>query len=124
MLLSGLFNIVAIDSEGKKYKNVSRLEAKDETQDLELVADYHAILYPIHLRETHEITFWSEDAKGQKQNEDMTLTGKCFKLELHPNGGVEAIISCGGLLVSIKGKASALKKFELNRTVFISFKKR
>lgn len=122
-VLEGQFLILKLDTEGKKYKEVSRFEATDSKLQLHLIQDFHVGLYPMRVSDRFEITFWQEvrmeDIK--QTNCEMILTGKCFKQE--GSQEMELLISCGGLLTSLKGDSNLLQKFRLNEAVSITFRR-
>jgi DNA-directed RNA polymerase I, II, and III subunit RPABC3 len=125
-LLSANFTVDAIDKDGRKFDNVSRIFCHNENNDSELILDVAIRIYPIAVGDvlgfvlSHEISqkrqvesqHWhpSELANSNAYKYDYVMHGKTYRYEedsAHHKATV--FVSFGGLLMSLSGEQNALK---------------
>ncbi|RUS22311.1 RNA polymerase Rpb8-domain-containing protein, partial [Endogone sp. FLAS-F59071] len=59
ILFSDIFEIKDIDREGKKFDRVSRLEARSENYEMDLVLDFNNEIYPLDINDKFSLVLAS-----------------------------------------------------------------
>ncbi|KAJ3776938.1 hypothetical protein FB446DRAFT_719705 [Lentinula raphanica] len=64
IVFDDIFNISAIDKEGKKFDRVSRLYAHSKNYDMDLTLDYNIELFPLQVHQNFALALASSLARG------------------------------------------------------------
>jgi DNA-directed RNA polymerase I, II, and III subunit RPABC3 len=124
MLFEDTFRINEVDPNGRKFDKVSRISASGQNYEDEVVLDYNCSIYSLKngekfnlaLCETLSLT-GEPDSKVFNQSAEPTLAdqyeyvmhGTIFEIKEVGDGLVNAYISFGGLLMSLRGDEQHLK---------------
>ncbi|XXQ33504.1 DNA-directed RNA polymerases I, II, and III subunit RPABC3 [Plasmodiophora brassicae] len=140
-LFEDVFEVLEVDPDGKKFDKVSRLYCRSENYDMELQLDVNSDLFTsgpaskfsLVLARTLNLDGSIDDANyySYAVNDKPTLAdkyeyvmfGKVFKFNT-PEGhssqhSLEAYISFGGLLMSLKGEPRNLQSLDLDQRVYL-----
>ena len=138
VLFEDVFKVDALNPEGKKFENVSRVVAKGLTYEMELVVDVHAELYPIKTKDEFTMALASTlDLQGNPDDDtynqsgeltlldkfDYCMHGKIFSYEHVGESKVAVYISYGGLLMKLVGDQRHLQSLELDSRVYALMRK-
>ena len=136
VLFEDTFRVTGVDSEGKAFQKITRMEATSAIYEVELTLDVHNELYPVQVGEVHSLTLVStispdgRDDKGvfvphETLNSpilakaDYCMYGKIFKFKEEKGGKISIACSFGGLLMNLKGHASDLHQLELDSNIYL-----
>ncbi|KAJ1490031.1 RNA polymerase [Baffinella frigidus] len=138
-LLEDLFDVKDIDTDGKKFDNVSRIQATSQTYNLDLTLDVNTEIYPMKvddrfsmaltnvLRKDGEPDDGCFDQSGFDSHADdfeYVMYGKVFKHHSKPNEtDMSVFVSFGGLLMHLRGDESNLSKLDLDSRIYILIRK-
>ncbi|KAJ4486328.1 RNA polymerase [Lentinula aciculospora] len=151
VVFDDIFNISAIDKEGKKFDRVSRLYAHSKNYDMEITLDYNIELFPLAVNENFALALasslahgppttnpdanededkdrdvWRPDGKGRRgleEDYDYVMYGKIYKFDGGDSESVTAYISFGGLLMSITGSYRHMTNIVLGDSIYVLLRK-
>ncbi|KAL0234682.1 hypothetical protein PCE1_001718 [Barthelona sp. PCE] len=132
-LLDGTFRVVEIDPNGRKFDKVSRLhlrEVGDPSERVEMIMDIHAELFKVRpntelsinlLLDSTPVEYIESDQPSILQDYDYVMYGTCFKFATDKDNDnlLTVLISCGGLIVTIKGNKAKLPNFTLDSRIYV-----
>lgn len=145
-VLEDIFEILDKDPDGKKFDKVSRIKAKGDLYEMDLLLDVNTDLYPMDVGEKFSLALaptlntdssamsghYDASLHGSSRKENLSdlyeyvMHGKIFKFRNTSVGGqlrVEVTISFGGLLLQIVGDANKLEGLELDTFIFLLIRK-
>lgn len=137
-LFDDLFTVKQIDPDGKKFDRVSRLIAKGENHESDLLLDFHVESFPVHLSDKFNVLLVSSlnlngspspstyDQSGSETlaaSYDYVMHGKVYKHEEATGGRIACFISFGGLLMRLESEANNLCRILPNTNVYLLAKK-
>lgn len=138
MLYQDQFEVTDV---GKKFDKVSRLHCRltEETDDMKLDMDVNSDLLSLNVTSrftfalAHTLAldgsadsgvFDQSGAASLLDQYDYVMYGKLYKWKQEsPGSAVELYVSCGGLLMRLKGDARRLSKLELDSRVYLLVRK-
>ena len=138
ILFEDRFRVNAVNPEGKKFENVSRVVARGLTWEMDLVIDVHSELYPVKSRDEFTLSLASTlDIQGKPDDDtynqsgsitlmgkyDYCMHGKIFSYEHVGESKVAVYISYGGLLMKLVGDQRHLQSLELDSRVYALMRK-
>eukprot|EP01111_Echinosteliopsis_oligospora_P002311 TRINITY_DN1339_c1_g1_i1.p1 TRINITY_DN1339_c1_g1~~TRINITY_DN1339_c1_g1_i1.p1 ORF type:complete len:145 (+),score=27.50 TRINITY_DN1339_c1_g1_i1:64-498(+) len=139
ILFEDIFEIKAIDQDGKKFDKVSRLYCTSENYEMELYLDVNTDIYKLSLQKfsfalattlnldgtADEGTFDSSDRATLADKYEYVMYGKVFKYheESSPSLKVSVFVSFGGLLMLLKGDPRNLSGIELDSRLYLLMRK-
>ncbi|EFJ22805.1 hypothetical protein SELMODRAFT_104121 [Selaginella moellendorffii] len=142
LLFEDIFTITGIDTDGKKFdKAVSRIEARSEQFDMQLVLDVNIDVYPIArtdkftlaLSSTLRLDGTPDDGvfdqsrkKSLADKYEYVMYGKLYKYDDDESGGAIKIgvyVSFGGLLMMLKGDKQHLGNLKLDQRLYLLMRK-
>ena len=139
LLYEDIFRVQAVNPEGKKFENVSRLVCRGVTFEMDLVIDIHSEIYPLKLRDEFTLALASTlDLEGKPDEEkfnqsgkltlldkyDYCMHGKVFSYEHVGELKVAVYVSYGGMLMKLVGDQRHLQSLELDTKVYCLLRKR
>lgn len=137
ILFEDIFTVTDLDPGGKKFDKVSRVAARSEKLDMELVLDVNCEVYPLRRGEKvalvlahtlsldgtpDEGSFDPTDRKSLMDKFEYVMYGKLYKAFDSSAKGVrklEMYVSFGGLLMMLKGDSSHLKDLRLDQRLYL-----
>ncbi|KAJ4001260.1 RNA polymerase [Lentinula boryana] len=151
VVFDDIFNISAIDKEGKKFDRVSRLYAHSKNYDMDLTLDYNIELFPLEENQNFALALasslargppttnpdgnededkdrdvWRPDGKGRRgleEDYDYVMYGKIYKFDGGDSDFVTAYISFGGLLMSMTGSFRHMTNIVLGDSIYVLLRK-
>ena len=133
-LFEDIFDVVKLNPEGKKFERVSRIVARGEAFEVELVLDVAAEVYPLKVGDKFVLTLASTlrlDGKPDSEegfNQDgkpslldqyeYGMCGKTFKFDHVKDNVVSIIASFGGLLMQLQGEQRHLIRVRIDQRVY------
>mmetsp|Transcript_16141 Transcript_16141/g.39320 ORF Transcript_16141/g.39320 Transcript_16141/m.39320 type:complete len:142 (+) Transcript_16141:77-502(+) len=137
--LEDLFDVKDIDQDGKKFDNVSRIQAVSQTYNLELTLDVNTEIYPMKVFDRFSLAIThtlrkdgapdegAYDQSGFESHADdfeYVMYGKVFKHhQKHGDLDMSVFVSFGGLLMHLRGDESNLKNLDLDTRVYLLMRK-
>jgi len=138
MLFEDVFEV--LDHGPKKFSRVTRIVAHSENYEMDLVLDINWELYKLKVGEKFNMVLvktlkldgsaeeknWVEsDEPSLADNYEYVMHGKVFRINKLKKDKEKLVVyvSYGGLLMSLKGAATNLLKFELDKHVYLCLKK-
>jgi len=139
-LFEDTFRVTGIDTEGKAFQKITRIEATSEMYEVQLTLDVHNELYPIQQGEVHSLALVSTISADGRDDKgifvphetlssptlakfDYCMYGRIFRFKEEKQGQISIACSFGGLLMSLKGSASDLRQLELDSNVYLLMKR-
>mmetsp|Transcript_20320 Transcript_20320/g.61229 ORF Transcript_20320/g.61229 Transcript_20320/m.61229 type:complete len:157 (-) Transcript_20320:1919-2389(-) len=145
-LFTDIFEITDKDPDGKKFDKVSRIKAKSEVYEMDLLLDVNVDIYPLDTGEKFSLALATtlnldnapmgghydqslhpSNTKGMLSDHyEYVMHGKIFKYKATQQGGqpkVEVTISFGGLLLQLIGDPAKLEVLELDTFIFLLMRK-
>jgi len=148
ILFEDMFEIKAVDREGKKFDKVSRIEGVGETYEMDLILDVNTDIYP--LAEGNKVTlalastlnlqgkpegdsYEPSDEPSLADRYEYVMFGKVYKFDRdgdkkdapkkNPNAKVSVYMSYGGLLMMLRGDPKNLLRIELDSRLYLLLRK-
>ncbi|KAK1385142.1 DNA-directed RNA polymerases I, II, and III subunit RPABC3 [Heracleum sosnowskyi] len=130
-----------LDADGKKYDKVSRIEARSEKLNMQLLLDVNSELCPVRVGDNFRMVLadtLNEDGsavtsllpKGKEKSLvdkfEYVMHGLLYKIsddESGTNPEKVAYVSFGGLQLMLKGDATKMERFELHKKYFLCMRK-
>ena len=142
-LFEDIFEINALNPEGKKFERVNRLSAKGTTFDCDLLLDYNCQIYTLLEEEKMTLvlastlnldgspddhTSYNPAASFKNEptladNYEYVMHGRVFDVNYKKDGVVVIAISFGGLLCRLTGDQRHLSNILPDMRLFILIKK-
>mmetsp|Transcript_11570 Transcript_11570/g.22862 ORF Transcript_11570/g.22862 Transcript_11570/m.22862 type:complete len:142 (-) Transcript_11570:22-447(-) len=138
-LLEDLFDVKDIDQDGKKFDNVSRIQAMSQTYNLELTLDINTEVYPMKVLDRFSLAIASTlrkdgvsdegtyDQSGFESHADdfeYVMYGKVFRHhQKHGDPDMSVFVSFGGLLMHLRGDEGHLKSLDLDNRIYLLMRK-
>ncbi|KAF8506935.1 RNA polymerase [Russula emetica] len=150
IVFDDIFEIDGIDTEGKKFDRVSRLNAKSKNYAMKLTLDYNCEIFPLEIgqnvvlalasslardptvsqdgtvEEDRDRDVWRPDGKGRRGFEDdydYVMYGRVYRFDPGTDDVVTAYASFGGLLMSLTGSFRHMTNIVLGDPVFLLMRK-
>eukprot|EP01006_Ploeotia_vitrea_P065719 TRINITY_DN93695_c0_g1_i1.p2 TRINITY_DN93695_c0_g1~~TRINITY_DN93695_c0_g1_i1.p2 ORF type:complete len:157 (-),score=14.66 TRINITY_DN93695_c0_g1_i1:702-1172(-) len=143
MLIHDTFEVKKIDPEGKKFDLVSRIVARSETFETDIILDINTDVYPVELpcnltialaktlytdgnpvADSYDQALCTGKKASIMDNFEYVMSGKVYKLEPDKSQlRMSAYISFGGLLMKITGEPHNLKDITRDQTLFVLIRK-
>mmetsp|Transcript_74832 Transcript_74832/g.86880 ORF Transcript_74832/g.86880 Transcript_74832/m.86880 type:complete len:150 (+) Transcript_74832:27-476(+) len=137
------FTVEEIDSKGKFFSKVSRIEAKNESFNLDLKIDINIDLYTMKKGQNYSVALATslkkdggeatglydaeELEKGNLIEEydqaDYVMFGKIYKIEEVKKDTMAVYASYGGLLMRLEGDAALLKVIPYDSRIYVLISK-
>ena len=133
-----IFEVKQIDPDGKKFDRVSRIKAKGENYESEILLDVNFDLFPLKLREKFSFILTPSisldgsaeegvyDQSGKEtmaDNYDYVMFGKIYKIEDCAGNRLAAYISFGGLLLRLECETKHLKEINVGNDLYLLMKR-
>lgn len=136
-----IFTLTDMDKGGKKFDKVSRIEARSEQLDMDIILDVNTEIYPMEVGDKFTLALAPTlsldgtpdegvfDQSGRKSLMDKfeyVMYGKLYKYnDDEARGGqrVEIYISFGGLLMKLCGEGSNVKDLILDQRLYLLIRK-
>lgn len=139
-LFEDIFEVGALNPEGKKFDRVNRIQAIGTTFDCSLLLDTNSEIYPIwendkltmvlastlHLDGTpddHRTYNPSSNAPSMADNFEYVMHGRVFNMEYKGEGIVAISASFGGLLMLLTGDQRHLSNVHPDMRLYVLLKK-
>jgi DNA-directed RNA polymerases I, II, and III subunit RPABC3 len=146
LLFSDLFLVHAINPNGKKFERVSRIHAKSQNQEIELILDVNTNIFPIQNNSSFSLalseSLWLPQGSGSTRNwklergqsgiaddYEYVCYGRVYKFDEPPiskntksdRSGkiVSCYISFGGLLMCLSGSWRHLNQINIGEMVYL-----
>ncbi|KAL3900108.1 MAG: hypothetical protein SGCHY_001582 [Lobulomycetales sp.] len=135
-LFEDYFEVSDLDREGKKFDRVSRINAVNDNQDIELVLDVNTEIYQLNIADKIQLLCTSQlDESLPNDNDQWRSTknsiaddfpyvchGKVYKFD-ESDAKAAAYVSFGGLLMCLSGPAKQLDKFHIGDNLYLLIRK-
>ena len=137
-LFDDIFEVKQIDPDGKKFDRVSRIKAKGENYESDILLDIHFELFPLKLREKVSFVLspslnldgspddgvFDQSGKATLADQfDYVMYGKIYKLEDTTGSRFAVYISFGGLLLRLECEMKQLSEFGIGNNVYLMMKR-
>ncbi|KAH7821753.1 putative Rpb8-PA [Monocercomonoides exilis] len=122
-IISDIFLVTAVDSEGKRFKSVSRIEAKSDSFDFRLRLDYNCDIYNLPLGQSFSLAISPITDETLIPSYDYVMSGTVFKEEFEKPDKLVLYASFGGLLMELVGLAPHLEKIVQDDEIYLLIKK-
>jgi len=135
-----IFDVNAVDPNGKRFDTVSRIECTGENYEMELTLDVNTDIYPIEVNQKFSFALATTlsltgapddgvfDQSGRKSlldKYDYAMYGKLYKHIDEPGTSpkVSVYVSFGGLLMKLRGDPRNLQGLELDSRIYLLMRK-
>lgn len=148
-ILEDIFEILEVDPDGKKFDKVSRIKARSDLYEMDLILDINVDLYPVKSGEKLALCLSGtlntdgsampvgdpgqqvyDTSIGKRESladlYDYVMFGKVFKYkDAMDNGHVKAdvFVSFGGLLMQLSGDPKRLEDLDIDNNVYLLLRK-
>jgi DNA-directed RNA polymerases I, II, and III subunit RPABC3 len=149
-LFQNVFEVSAVDAQGKKFDKVSRITATSDNIDMEVVLDIHSDISPLLLGDKFTLLLASSlmlgpaggasnsATSGQQEKEawrlvgkqatladeyDYVMHGKVYKYDDAGAGRAALYVSFGGLLMCLAGDYRQLQEFSVGQSLYLLLRK-
>ncbi|TXG48056.1 hypothetical protein EZV62_027350 [Acer yangbiense] len=141
VLFEDIFVVDKIDSDGKKFDKVSRIEGRSQNCDMYMLLDVNtevyrmrigdkftmALAHTLNLDGTPDTGYYTPGGrKSLADKYEYVMHGKLYKISDEGSGKhlkAEIYVSYGGLLMMLKGDPSYITQFELDQKLFLLMRK-
>ncbi|MED6132996.1 hypothetical protein PIB30_024224 [Stylosanthes scabra] len=134
LLFDDIFKVENLDPDGKKYDKVSRIVARSEKRDMQMLLDVNTEIYPMNRNErflvalSPSLVLNTKDGPVSIQDKfEYIMHGRLYNIT---NDGsskadleVEVYASFGGLQMMLSGHASHCVKFAVDQKLFLLIRK-
>lgn len=129
-----IIKVVQVDADGKKYDKVSRIDAKSQDGNADIVLDINSELYPVNKNDTYRMVLshtlnLDGSAVGPKGNPksladkfEYIMHGLLYKVA-EESSKVVVYISFGGLQLKLRSDPLKMHKFKLDQRLFLLLRK-
>ncbi|KAL6785442.1 RPB8 [Auxenochlorella protothecoides x Auxenochlorella symbiontica] len=143
-VLNDIFEVLEIDPDGKKFDKVSRIRARSDLFEMDMLLDVNVDIYPVDLGDKLALclaTTLNTDGTPSGASYDSVrptarrtladdfeyvMHGKIFKFKDSSSGGqvrAEVFVSFGGLLMQLIGDPKRLADLDVDEDIFLLLKK-
>jgi DNA-directed RNA polymerase I, II, and III subunit RPABC3 len=148
-LLEDIFEVLEVDPDGKKFDKVSRIKARSDLYEMDLVLDVNVDLYPLKSGEKVALCLSPtlnmdgspmpvgdpgqqiyDTSLGKRESladmYDYVMFGKVFKYkDAMESGNIKAdvFVSFGGLLMQLSGDPKRLEDLDVDNTIYLLMRK-
>lgn len=137
--LDDVFEITAVDPDGKKFDRVSRIQAKSDNYDMALLLDVNVELYA--LQKAQKFTFvltksialdasvgadaaWRSDAGPTLADKyEYVMYGRVFKFEDISTTRMAVYVSFGGLLMRLEADPRHFLEITIGSNIYLLMRK-
>ncbi|MES1915674.1 MAG: hypothetical protein MHM6MM_007586 [Cercozoa sp. M6MM] len=130
LLLEDVFEVTAVDSQGKKFDKVSRLDCRGTGFQMTLRLDVNTDLFEADVQDQFRLRIckavdvnFDQMSTSEFAGFDYVMYGKIFKIDAASDNQFEVYVSFGGLLLLLKGEAQHVRKLPLDQRVFLCVKR-
>ena len=148
-ILEDIFEILEVDPDGKKFDKVSRIRARSDLYEMDLILDDNVDLYPVKTGEKIALCLSGtlntdgsampvgdpgqqvyDTSIGKRESladlYDYVMFGKVFKYkDAMDHGHVKAdvFVSFGGLLMQLSGDPKRLEDLDIDNNIYLLLRK-
>lgn len=146
LLIDDIWEVKQIDTDGKKFDKVSRIECKSENYEMDMILDVNTDIYPIEVNDkliialstsisldnstqSHPATFDRKLGTSQKpslmDNYDYVMYGKIYKHKTDKSKELKVSVyaSFGGLLMRLTGDSRNMQNMDPDMYLYLLMRK-
>lgn len=138
VLFEDIFDVRALNENGKKFERVNRVHSRGTTYDVDLVIDVNAELFDVRAGERISLAIAStlstdgtpDDGSYQVHmgpslldQYDYAMHGRVFSIKHIENQNVEVQASFGGLLCRLRGEQAQLEALQSDMMIYVLMRK-
>jgi DNA-directed RNA polymerase I, II, and III subunit RPABC3 len=133
VLFEDIFDVSKLNPDGKKFERVSRVVARGQTYEVDLVLDVASEVYPLRVGDKFTMTLVStlrldgtpdEDVYNQDGKPTLLdqyeygMCGRTFRHDHVRDNVVSIIASFGGLLMQLQGEQRHIIRVRMDQRVY------
>ncbi|KAK2951908.1 putative RNA polymerase [Blattamonas nauphoetae] len=116
------FQVTGVDTQGKPFNNVSRIEAQSQVHKLSLRLDYNSQIYNIPNGRKFALALTGIDNESLIPEYDYVMSGTIFQEDFKQPASLIIYASFGGLLMELIGAPSHLEGLTLDSDIYLHIK--